>query len=95
MMELMKSETFILEPHSTVLKNANKRKDGFGIKDFLAATQYSSLEILKNVSFHSTLTGPVSRLDKIKHDFLPKKPIWKCLRPHDRTYIRQKQNHWL
>lgn len=50
MMELMEPETFILKPHSTVLKNADVWKDGFGIKDFLAATQHSTLEALKNVS---------------------------------------------
>lgn len=53
MMELMEPETFILEPHSTVLKNADVWKDGFGIKDFLAATQHSPLETLKNVSFRT------------------------------------------
>ena len=50
MMELMEPETFILEPHSIILKNAHEWKDGLGIKDFLAATQDSTLETLKNVS---------------------------------------------
>ena len=64
MVELMEPETFILEPHSTVLKNADEWKDGFGIKDFLAATQHSTLETLKNVSFRSPLIGPLSWPDK-------------------------------
>ncbi len=81
MMELMEPETFILEPHSTVLKNADAWKDGFGIKDFLAATQHSTLETLKNVSFRVQLIGRLG-LTRTKHDFLPKRPIWKCLRPH-------------
>ena len=50
MMELMEPETFILEPQSIILKNADEWKDGLGIKDFLAATQCSTLETLKNVS---------------------------------------------
>jgi len=52
-MELMEPETFILKPRSAVLKNADAWKDGFGIKDFLAATQHDTLEILKNVSFRT------------------------------------------
>ena len=50
-MELMEPETFILELRSIMLKNADAWKNGFGIKDFLAATQNSTLEMLKNVSF--------------------------------------------
>ena len=57
MMELMEPETFILEPHSTVIKNAIVWKDGFGIKDFLAATQHSTLEALKNVSLATWIIG--------------------------------------
>ena len=47
MMELMEPETFILEPHSVVLRNADVWKDGHGIKDFLTATQHSTLETEK------------------------------------------------
>lgn len=57
MMELMEPETFILEPHSIALKNADEWKDGFGIKDFLAATQHSNLKTLKDVSFCSHSSG--------------------------------------
>ena len=58
MMELMEPETFILEPHSVVLKNADVWKDGHGIKDFLTATQQNTLETLKNVSCQPLLFGP-------------------------------------
>ena len=51
MMELMEPETFILEPNCVVLRNADAWKDGHGIKDFLAATQQSTLKMLKDVSF--------------------------------------------
>ena len=59
MMELMEPETFILEPHSVALRKADVWKDGHGIKDFLAATQQSTLETLKNVSFRFPLLSPV------------------------------------
>ena len=58
MMELMEPETFIREPHSVVLRKADVWKDGHGIKDFLAATQQSTLETLKNVSFQLLLPIP-------------------------------------
>jgi hypothetical protein len=50
-MELMEPTTYILSPHSTELQSPEKWKDGSGVKDFLSATQYQSLEQLKNVSF--------------------------------------------
>lgn len=73
MMELMEPETFILEPRSAVLKNADAWKDRFGIKDFLAATQYDTLETLKNVSFRTRLIGPLSRFNKNQARFSPQK----------------------
>jgi len=82
MMKLMKPETFILNSHSTALKNADKWKNNFGIKDFLTATQNSSLEKLKNAGFRSSLANSVYLADKTKNDFLPKKSISKCLRSH-------------
>ena len=60
MMELMEPETFILEPHSVILRKADVWKDGHGIKDFLAATQQSDLETLKKVSFQCLLCNLVS-----------------------------------
>ena len=52
MMELMEPTTYIRDPRSTELQNPGKWKDGWGIKDFLRATQHQSLEGLKNVSLH-------------------------------------------
>lgn len=78
----MKSETFILNSHSIALKNANKWKNNFDIKDFLTATQNSSLKKLKNAGFRSSLANSVYLTDKTKNDFLSKKSISKCLRSH-------------
>jgi len=50
MMELMEPMTYILDAGSTRLKDADKWKDGLGIEEFLAATQYKSLQELKEVS---------------------------------------------
>ncbi|EXJ56210.1 serine/threonine protein kinase [Cladophialophora psammophila CBS 110553] len=50
MMELMEPTTYILDPQSAGLQNPGKWKEGWGIKDFLRATQHQSLEGLKNVS---------------------------------------------
>jgi len=46
----MEPTTYILNPHSTELQNPERWEDGSGIKKFLKATQYQSLEELKNVS---------------------------------------------
>jgi len=54
MMELMEPETYLLDPHSIELKNAEKWKDGLGIHDFLAATQDKSLKDLKKVGYFPT-----------------------------------------
>ena len=82
MMKLMKSETFILNSHSIALKNANKWKNNFDIKDFLIATQNSSLKKLKNADFRSSLANSVYLTDKTKNDFLLKKFILKCFQFH-------------
>lgn len=78
----MKPETFILNSHSTALKNADKWKNNFDIKDFLTATQNSSLKKLKNAGFRSSLANSVYLADKTKNDFLLKKSISKCLWSH-------------
>ena len=53
MIELMEPVTSILDPSCMVLKDPEKWRDELGIKDFLAATQCSSLPQLKEVSLPS------------------------------------------
>jgi hypothetical protein len=55
MMELMEPSTYLLHPRSAELKSPENWKDGFGIKDFLRATQNQSLEELKEVSFSTSV----------------------------------------
>jgi len=50
MMKLMKSMTYILNAKSTRLKDADKWKNDLKIEEFLAATQYKSLQELKEIS---------------------------------------------
>ena len=52
-MKLIKSETYILDSYSITLKNENKQKNNFNIKNFLAITQQSLLNSLKTISLTS------------------------------------------
>ena len=92
MMELMEPLTHMLNPRSTELKSPENWKDGFGIKDFLSATQYQPLEELKEVS------SPTREIRQVqltyKHDFLPKEPLAKCLRAHIFCALRAAGTHW-
>jgi hypothetical protein len=92
MMELMEPSTYLLHPRSAELKSPENWKDGFGIKDFLSATQNQSLEELKEVSF-STLEVKKVQLTK-KHDFLPKESLAKCLRAHIFCALRAAGTYW-
>jgi hypothetical protein len=43
MLELMEPTTYILDPDSTELKDADRWKDGLGIEDFWKATWHKPL----------------------------------------------------
>ncbi len=81
MMELMEPTTYILDAQSTKLKDSDRWKNSLGVEDFLAATQYKSLQELKQVrSLIDIDLGMYS--DTNKHDFLPQEPLGTCLASH-------------
>jgi hypothetical protein len=56
------------------------------------ATQHQSLKELKEISFPSREIGEIRLTNQ--HDFLPKKPLVGCLKPHIFCALRAAGAHW-
>ena len=92
MIDLMEPATSILDPSSTVLKEPQKWRDELGIKDFLAATQHSSLAQLKSVS--PVLAQIIARTYLIQHLFLPPESQGSWLGRHVFSAVRAAKVPW-
>ena len=79
--KLMEPATYALNPRTLTLEHPARWRANTGLKDFLASTGSSSLNVLAQVPLTSVYSTVQSRLIVIQDLFLPRESIRNCLRP--------------